>query len=313
LKSQAINHLLLDNNLKNLIMSNIRDELLSQSLTNDISKNRELERRRVKIETLSQFLKDMRENPIFDFDEFKKYSELNNRYIILHTPRSGSTAICDELTQLGLFGKPDEYLNDYHDVPKTISNFPSTDLANFIEYILRFTQSGNGVAGLKCDYHSLDIVANACSSIIPYFKKCNVIQLFRKDKIGQSISLFKAQEENIFHDYGGTKQSDVMLDEKKLGGILRIHCDLVYQEAMFSCFLRDNKIKSKRLSYELFCEDKLKFYKLFGDYLKVETSMTKVQSLKSNLKILRNKNTEEIKKVYIEYLNQLGLMDYCYD
>lgn len=304
---KEIDNLKLEDNLKDLIIKNITDELISLSSSNTV--NYQVKQQQQKIETIAQFLKSMRGNPIFNFAELDEYKEPTQRYIILHTPRSGSTVICDELFQLDLFGKPEEYLNYHYDIPKTISNFPSVNLGRFLEYILRYTQSNNGVAGFKCDYHSLYIAQQACDSVIPYLKKFRVIRLFRQDKVSQAISLFKAQHENLFHSHGDIKQTDIVVDEAKLHEILEVHCDLVFQETMLSCFLRDNKIASTSLSYEFFLKEKFKFYEAFGDYVNVEIPMKRVSSLTSNFTVLRNKNSEVIKDKYLNYLNQRGLLD----
>ncbi|MGJ8585501.1 MAG: Stf0 family sulfotransferase [Marinosulfonomonas sp.] len=139
-------------------------------------------------------------------------------YVICTSPRSGSTLLCRLLAQTGRTGKPGSHfhtpsmaawLQAYDLSPATYPTELDQIKAVFAAAILRGTQD-TGIFGLRLQRDSFDFfmqqlgrlhpgLANDHDRFTAAFGPTLFIYLSRQDKLGQAISLTKANQTGLWH------------------------------------------------------------------------------------------------------------------
>ncbi len=150
-------------------------------------------------------------------------------YIACATPRSGSTLLCEVLSNTGIAGQPKEYFQpsrvnprDYfkHGKVTDVANVPHEfwpdsealeptgwDGDNYTDYLVQVFEEGtssNGVFGMKLMWGHVEYLTGKLESIPEYsglalpvllqavFPNLHYIWIRRQDKLRQAISLWKA-------------------------------------------------------------------------------------------------------------------------
>lgn len=166
-------------------------------------------------------------------------------FMLSSIPRSGSTYFSLALWRTGLLGAPMEYFN-FKDRDGMIKHRGGGDVEKYLDYILRYRTSPNGVFGYKIFIPNLQFMADNCPEILPKITPDQVIYLTRKDKIAQAISYAKATQTNAwFHDveYHVKPEYDKELIDKMIYWI-----DL--QENSWEKFFEIKKVSPIRVFYE---------------------------------------------------------------
>jgi len=122
-----------------------------------------------------------------------------HRYVILFSPRSGSTWLAATLGATGLLGHPYEHLHPDM-ARRRAEEAHSTEPAGVLAVLLRRHQTANGVFGLKLralDIHlfGADAFFAALGPGTAYF--C----LWRENVVAQGISLYRAIASGRWHSY----------------------------------------------------------------------------------------------------------------
>lgn len=194
-------------------------------------------------------------------------------YIICGTPRSGSTLICEMLAASGVAGRPNSYFR-----PQDIAWWAEKwgvslvdgietvgfDLA-YLEALRREGSAGTGVLGLRIMYSSLveaerrlnraaGVVRGAKDALDQAFGPVLYIHLSRQDKLGQAVSLARAEQTGLWHLRadgsvleGGEVQPEPRYDGARIGAILD---ELERDDAAWGDYFAGNALAPLRLSYE---------------------------------------------------------------
>lgn len=124
--------------------------------------------------------------------------------VICTLPRTGSSLLAAEMRSTGFLGDPGEYFNpNRYDQFASDWGAPVDDLGAFISNLRIKTASPNGVFGIKLMMRHLDVLTR--KGLLPpspfrlqtlgeYFGDALLIQLRRRDKLRQAISLTKATQ-----------------------------------------------------------------------------------------------------------------------
>lgn len=133
-------------------------------------------------------------------------------YLIAMTPRSGSTLLCDLLSNTGLAGKPNEFLNPNYIIQRLPKYSDKNSLAEVFSKSIDYTMSKNKIFGIKASYYQAEpfIESNLFDKLLPNIK---IINLFRRNILKQAISLFIAAETNFFHTGDNQSNRDQKLKE----------------------------------------------------------------------------------------------------
>lgn len=147
----------------------------------------------------------------------------NLNYAILSSHRSGSSLLCNLLTQTGVVGIPNEYFSHWQG-----RSYNSYDVTNYPEYIHRVIdemQTDNSVFGMKMmagddEFQGIlkrlgtlpayQELSNA-EKIRTFFPNIKFIYLTRRNKVAQAISWWKAAQNNHYHTTDDTKMPDTLL------------------------------------------------------------------------------------------------------
>jgi len=154
-------------------------------------------------------------------------------YIVAATYRSGSTLLCESLAATGLAGDPKEYFHRLNETPLAQENY-----LEFVRQTIRETATPNGVFGAKFLWHHVaylcdkareypefrDRGLSSCETLAALFSNPHYIRITRRDKLGQAISMAKARQTGVFHQFEGkerTPQREPVFDADAIEYYLR--------------------------------------------------------------------------------------------
>jgi LPS sulfotransferase NodH len=146
-------------------------------------------------------------------------------YLILATPRSGSTLLGQGLQASGLAGDPKEFFGPK--MPFWMERWGTPALESYVARLVPARSTPNGVFGAKLLYQQLIHLESAArqdphlsdlplASILAHlFPNLHLIWVSRKDKVRQAISWFKARQTGVWGQ-------DTRREGPKLGRAWRI-------------------------------------------------------------------------------------------
>ena len=147
-------------------------------------------------------------------------------YIVCATPRSGTTLLCDLLTETTIAGQPDSFFRrqslrwwaDYLGVScEKWSGEDGFDL-EYLAAVRREGAQGTGVFGMRLMWESVDLLSKRLAVYYPdhasegarfsaAFGPLHYIHLSREDKVAQGISRLKAEQTGLWHvDMAGAER-----------------------------------------------------------------------------------------------------------
>ena len=135
------------------------------------------------------------------------------RYWICSTQRSGSTLLCDLLTQSGVHGQPEEFLDIRKQVFRSLYEEAGGSRAQYLQWLFEHRSSPNGAFGLKLHWNQgvafvrgarADAMAHArmgtglraVRSLARDFGDLRYVWVKRRDRVGQAVSLYRARNTN---------------------------------------------------------------------------------------------------------------------
>lgn len=146
-------------------------------------------------------------------------------YLVLATPRSGSTLLGQGLQATGLAGDPKEFFG--HKMAFWMERWGVSSLPDYAERLIVKRSTANGVFGAKLLYGQLvhlESIARLDATLaeLPLaevlsrlFPNPHLIWATREDKVRQAISWFKARQTGVWGQDAGS-------DEVKLGRAWRL-------------------------------------------------------------------------------------------
>ena len=139
-------------------------------------------------------------------------------YIICATPRSGSTLLCDLLTDTGAAGRPNSFFRrqsfaewaDYFGVSVSAWDADHQFDRAYLAAARRHGTAGTGVFGLRLMWESLGELSQRLDSFYPnlagdrarlqaVFGPPVYLHLSRDDKVAQAVSLLRAEQSGLWH------------------------------------------------------------------------------------------------------------------
>lgn len=118
-------------------------------------------------------------------------------FLIVFTPRSGSSWLADLLTGTDRLGKPREYLNENF-IRKTAQAMHTRDQTGLLQMLLRRRKTANNVFSIKVTIpHILSLGEAEFFEV--FGRGTPSFQLWRRNIVAQSISMYRAAETGHFH------------------------------------------------------------------------------------------------------------------
>ena len=205
-------------------------------------------------------------------------------YFVCATPRSGSTLLCETLSATGVAGRPAEYFEtlrstglprqprQYFDgllddpavqrLGETIPGTPEAPgaFAEHLRAALTAGTTGNGVFGAKVMWGHLPDLAARIKSLPGYERRPTVealaslfpgvryVQVLRRDKVAQAVSLWKAVQTRRWRDDGvQERDAELFYSRPAIGHLVD---QLTAQEQAWSSWLRTTGQPPLRIVYE---------------------------------------------------------------
>jgi LPS sulfotransferase NodH len=123
----------------------------------------------------------------------------DRNYIIVFTPRSGSSWLTSILSATGQLGRPEEYLNPNF-VADVVRSTNAREPDQLIKLLRRRRKTPNGVFGIEV--RALDVMLFGEPEFFAEFGPDTVIFcLWRDNIVAQGISLYRAVASRRFHSY----------------------------------------------------------------------------------------------------------------
>lgn len=194
-------------------------------------------------------------------------------YIICGTPRSGSTLLCEMLARSGLAGRPHSYFREpdiaYWAEQWGVALSDGIETAAFDRaYLAAMREAGSagtGIFGLRIMYSSLvharlrleratGTQGEVAELLQAAFGPLLYIHLSRGDKLGQAVSLVRAEQTGLWHLNadgsvleGGREQPEPVYDGVRIGVVLD---ELESDDRAWERFFAEQGIAPLRLTYE---------------------------------------------------------------
>ena len=163
--------------------------------------------------------------------DFPVATPVGMRYVILSSPRSGSTLLGRALHETKMAGDPQEYFNPpLITLERQRSGKPDLSFNQFLRLMEERRTSPNGVFGLKTHYSQLLGVyrtARPNEQVVNYLRrKDRLVWIRRRDRIGQAISQAVAVRTNVWSSEDSRFQRDpaVNIHPVEIVNQLRIVC-----------------------------------------------------------------------------------------
>lgn len=207
-------------------------------------------------------------------------------YAILSSHRSGSSLLCNLLSQTEVAGKPGEYFSHWNNTA-----FKNYNLSDYPAYIHRITgemKTANDVFGVKAmpgvddgfqgllkrleAFPKYKTLANP-EKVRIFFPNIKFIYLTRRNKVAQAISWWKAAQNNHYHSTDSQSMPDTEL-EYNFDAITHLLKEIMSEESAHQAFLSMMKAIPLTLVYEDFVQDMRGTVQKILDFLGIEDEYT---------------------------------------
>lgn len=141
-------------------------------------------------------------------------------YLIASTPRSGSHFLGHSLLETGALGSPLEYFHPQH-LRRWAELFGTTDFRSTMSRIVARRTSPSGWFGVKAHWQQFAPIAEN-DGLLKFLGIETYIEIKRRDRIAQAISLVIAQQTNAwisFHDSKAEPRYDFDAIRKAMDGL----------------------------------------------------------------------------------------------
>ena len=203
---------------------------------------------------------------------------LYSSYIICGTPRSGSTLLCEMSAASGVAGRPNSYYRqqsilhwaeDWGIEPPNADDDVDFD-RRYLPAMLRAGRNDTSIFGLRLMWGSvadaarrLNGVYGGSADITARFEQAFgptlYIHLSRDDKVGQAVSLMRAEQSGLWHlaadgsvFEGTASPQPVVYDGQRIAALFH---ELNSDDAAWGDFFQAHQIEPLRLTYETVTAD----------------------------------------------------------
>ena len=240
---------------------------------------------------------------LFDFNIDAK---LKKKYIILSSPRTGSTMLASALYNSGVAGAPFEY---FHKNLLALRNNPErrpNELNQYLEEMIARRTSPNGYFGMKLHFGQFEYLfgANPVATeigvkFISEFDKH--ILIYRRDKILQAVSALLASEAKIWSRT--SLERDQLLgrsiEPDDVVGISSALNAYVKSDQAWRKVLKSANVKFMDVAYEDLCDRPEQEMKRVYDYLEIEMP-SEIPAHFPTEKLTNIELTNELKQRFLE-------------
>ncbi len=184
-----------------------------------------------------------------DFDECSEH-QLEKIIVLLSTPRSGSTLVCDLLYKNNIC-LPHEYFQNYQYMPYFAERWGcyskgEIDLCCYVKELIKKRTLSSGVLGINLHGSHLPLFDKA----LPFFPNVPItyIKIQRNDIVAQAVSYEIARQTRSWSSKY-TKREDPVYD---FNGIKKKLIFIFEQNLLIDSYVQSNDIICKDISYEDF-------------------------------------------------------------
>ena len=198
---------------------------------------------------------------------------VENAYIICTTPRSGSTLLCDLLTDTKVAGQPNSFFRresfvewaQYFGINCSGWAKPHLFDAHYLSAAIRYGSNDTGVFGLRLMWESLDALSGRLADLFPdiasdrerlatAFDNPCYLYLVREDKVAQAISHQKAEASGLWHAHPDGSERERLSAERPLrynrSEISRLVARHEADDACWVQWFKSQDINPMRITYE---------------------------------------------------------------
>jgi len=185
------------------------------------------------------------------------------RYVVLFSPRSGSTWLSLVLAGTGLLGRPLEYIHPDQVVGHARAA-GTTDPAGLLAVLLRQRQTPNGVFGIKA--RALDILLFGEAAFFAELgDDAAYFCLWRENIVAQGVSLYRAVASGRWHSYDAARPPP-QYDAAAISHWISQVAEVEHANEQFLC---RHGIHAQRLRYEILVPDRHTAIAIFATALGV--------------------------------------------
>jgi len=127
------------------------------------------------------------------------------QYVILFTPRSGSTWVTDTCAATNKLGIPGEYLNPSF-IPSEVQSLNTKSTDDFLKILRHRKKSSNGVFGIQIRAFEIELFDHAAYHDA-FGPETTYFFLWRRNLVAQAISLYKAVKSGYYHSTSSKKDT----------------------------------------------------------------------------------------------------------
>jgi trehalose 2-sulfotransferase len=240
--------------------------------------------------------------------DFNFEAKLKQKYIILSSPRTGSTMLASALYYTGLAGVPFEYF--HHNLLKA-RNHPErrpNELGMYLKEMIGKRTSPNGYFGMKLHFEQFEYLfghnptaASFGMRFLAEFDK--FIMIFRRDKILQAISELLARETQVW-SRTSISDSDLLRRPPNPNDVVAISDFLrkfVVWDQSWRKVIQRLETSCLEIAYEDLCDDpQAEFNKIFEHLDLRELRGRKIAF--PTVKLTDAATTKEMKEAYLEQI-----------
>ncbi len=177
------------------------------------------------------------------------------KYVILFTPRSGSSWLTKMLKDTEVLGNPTEWINpDHIQLSRQEMQCETESIDELFTRLIKKRSSPLGIFGIEITSIHYDKFIVNRDTFQKYFSEENTkfILLTREDIVAQAVSLYKAVKTKVFHSPEAKRQMDVPFNSDEIKKWVN---HILKQEQDLDRIIRDNGITPLRISYEFMCSN----------------------------------------------------------
>ena len=176
------------------------------------------------------------------------------RYLVLSSPRTGSSMLCSALRSTNMAGIPFEYFHA-EGIKTWLVRHPNGNFLDFIVDLEKRRTTKNGYFGVKVHFNQWNnLYTNNNHGLLTNYLRGQdkIILVTRRNKIRQAISCLVAQQSNIWQiEIDENRNYEVPEWQDSFSFIItRLLYQLSSQEIAWKKLLHDNKIEFFELAYE---------------------------------------------------------------